>query len=87
MRNETSLAIEFKLGNITPWTIIYRTNNTNDLKNVWRYLTTEKRPDYNYRCSVYLGGSYRPISYHSAIDFTVPCGTIHNTTRKKKNEN
>ena len=72
------LAIECKLGNITPWFIIYRTNNTDDLKYVWRYLTTAKRPEYNYRCSVYLGGSYRPICYHSAINFTVPRRNIHN---------
>lgn len=63
MNNYPKFAIMFKLSDITPWTVIYRTDIEDDLMYVYKTLNDGKPSTYNYRLAVYLAGSYRPIIF------------------------
>lgn len=63
MNHKAYLVIEFKLGNLVPWTFIYKTTDINMLMNVYRHLISEKLPDHFYRCSILTDGRYCPIIF------------------------
>ena len=63
MENPVSLAIEFKFGDIMPWTVVYITSQVQNLMSTYDYLTTSHKLDplYHYRCCVLVGGRSTPF--------------------------
>ena len=58
----TNFRIECKFRDITPWVVIYKTPNSDDLINTFKYLSETNTGDYYYRCSIFLGGRWCKIT-------------------------
>lgn len=64
MIDKTQHCIEVKLsddnlGDILPWTTIYKTSNIDDLNYVFKTLTKSNLLGHSYRCYVLINGKYR----------------------------
>lgn len=54
--------IQCKFRDVTPWVVIYKTCNSVDLSNTFKYLSETNTGDYKYRCSIFLGGRWCKIT-------------------------